>query len=46
MGQDVTEIRRVLKQARTAFEAGNFDEAVKLSDQILEMLSAAPMAAH
>jgi chromosome segregation ATPase len=37
-GLDVTEVRRILKQARTAFEAQNWDEAAKLSDDILGKL--------
>jgi len=43
-GQDVTEVRRILKQARAAFDAGNYDEAVKESDRILDMLRLAPVA--
>ncbi len=39
-GQDVTEVRKILKQARTAFEAQDWDEAAKLSDDILTRLSA------
>ncbi len=37
-GHDVTEVRRILKQARTAFEAQDWDEAARLSDQILGLL--------
>ena len=43
-GQDVTEVRRILKQARTAFENSNWEEAVRLSEQILEMLASTPAA--
>ena len=43
-GQDVTEVRRILKQARAAFDGGNYEEAVKDSDRILDMLRAAPLA--
>src|SRR5436190_1436501 len=36
-GQDVTEVRKILKNARTAFENQNWEEAVKLSEQIVCM---------
>src|SRR3989304_1356962 len=43
-GQDVTEVRRILKAARTAFEGQDWEEAVRLSDQILERLPPRPPA--
>jgi len=45
-GQDVAEVRRILKQARTAFENANWEEAVRLSGQILDMLASSPTASR
>ncbi|TLZ64022.1 MAG: hypothetical protein E6K16_04650 [Methanobacteriota archaeon] len=45
-GQDVTEVRRILKNARTAFENQNWEEAVKLSEQIVDMLASTPAASR
>ena len=45
-GNDVSEVRRILKQARTAFENQNWEEAVRLSDQIVEMLASLATASR
>ena len=45
-GQDVTEIRKILKDARAAFEEQNFDEAIRLSGKILDVLSSRPIVAR
>src|SRR3990170_469032 len=45
-GHDVTEVRRILKAARTAFEGQDWEEAVRLSDQILERLEPSPAASR
>ena len=45
-GQDVTEVRKILKNARTAFENQNWEEAVKLSEQIVGMLESTPGASR
>lgn len=42
-GRNVSEIRKTLKQARSAFEAGAYDTAVKLADEILKDLEATPL---
>jgi HEPN domain-containing protein len=39
----VSEIRKSLKQARAAFEAGDYDTAAKLAEEILRDLEAAPL---
>jgi hypothetical protein len=41
-GRNVSEIRKILKQARSAFEAGEYDTAVRLADEILKELETAP----
>ncbi len=43
-GVDVTEIREILREARTAFEAKNWEEAARLSDEILRRLAPRPAA--
>ena len=45
-GQDVTDVRKILKNARTAFENQNWEEAVRLSEQIVEMLASTPAASR
>jgi len=45
-GQDVTDVRKILKNARTAFENQNWEEAVRLSEQILVMLESTPPASR
>ena len=45
-GQDVTEVRKILKNARTAFENQNWEEAVKLSEQIVGMLESTAAASR
>lgn len=40
-GRNVSEIRKTLKQARAAFEAGDYDTATRLADEILKDLEAA-----
>ncbi len=42
-GRNVSEIRKTLKQARAAFEAGDYDTASRLADEILKDLEAAPL---
>ena len=42
-GRNVSEIRKTLKQARAAFEAGDYDMAARLADEILKELEAAPV---
>jgi ribosomal protein S20 len=42
-GRNVSEIRKSLKQARAAFEAGDYDTAAKLAEEILRDLEAAPL---
>ena len=42
-GRNVSEIRKTLKQARAAFEAGDYDSAAKLAQEILKDLEAVPL---
>ena len=42
-GRNVSEIRKTLKHARAAFEAGDYDTAAKLAEEILRDLEAAPL---
>ena len=42
-GRNVSEIRRALKQARAAFESGDYDTACRLADDILRELEAVPV---
>ena len=42
-GRNVSEIRKTLKQARAAFEAGDYDTAARLADDILRSLEAVPL---
>jgi|GEM_PF-7124221 len=43
-GRNVSEIRKALKLARGAFEAGDYEGAIRLADEILKELEAAPVA--
>lgn len=43
VGRNVSEIRKALKLARGAFEAGDYDNAVRLADEILKELEAVPL---
>jgi len=43
MGRNVSDIRKTLKQARAAFESGEYDTASKLAEEILRELEAAPL---
>ena len=43
-GRNVGEIRKALKMARSAFESGDYESAVRLADEILRELEAAPIA--
>ena len=42
-GRNVSEIRKTLKQARAAFEAGDYDTAARLADEILRNLETVPI---
>jgi len=42
-GRNVSEIRKVLKQARAAFEGGDYETATRLARDILRDLEAVPM---
>src|SRR6266508_3197660 len=42
-GRNVSEIRKALKQARAAFESGDYDTASRLADDILRELEAVPI---
>ena len=42
-GRNVSEIRKTLKQARAAFEGGDYETAARLADEILRELEAAPL---
>lgn len=42
-GRNVSEIRKSLKLARGAFEAGDYESAVRLADEILRELEAPPI---
>ncbi len=42
-GRNVSEIRKALKQARAAFESGDYDTASRLADDILRELEAVPL---
>lgn len=42
-GRNVSEIRKTLKQARAAFEGGDYDTASRLADDILRALEAVPL---
>ena len=39
-GRNVSEIRKALKQARAAFESGDYDTSARLADEILKELEA------
>jgi len=43
LGRNVSEIRKVLKQARAAFESGDYDTASRLAEEILRELEAIPL---
>src|SRR3989441_1117426 len=43
VGRNVSEIRKVLKQARAAFEGGDYETATRLARDILRDLEAVPM---
>src|SRR5919204_404859 len=42
-GRNVSEIRKTLKQARAAFEGGDYDTASRLAEEILRDLEAVPL---
>ncbi len=42
-GRNVSDIRKTLKQARSAFEAGAYDTASKLAEEILKELETTPL---
>ncbi len=42
LGRNVSEIRRMLKQSRAAFEGGDYDTASRLAEDILRGLGANP----
>src|SRR2546421_10437198 len=44
LGRNVSEIRKVLKQARAAFESGDYDTASRLAEEILRELQAIQLA--
>jgi len=44
LGRNVSEIRKVLKQARAAFESGDYDTASRLAEEILRELEAIQLA--
>ncbi|HKW43360.1 MAG TPA: hypothetical protein VJP06_04150, partial [Thermoplasmata archaeon] len=41
-GRNVSAIRKALKQARAAFESGDYDTASRLAEEILKELEAVP----
>src|SRR2546428_6592064 len=43
VGRNVSEIRKTLKQARAAFEGGDYETATRLARDILRDLEAVPM---
>src|SRR5437773_1017046 len=43
LGRNVSEIRKVLKQARAAFESGDYDTASRLAEETLRELEAIPL---
>src|SRR5207245_6509635 len=43
-GRNVSDIRKVLKQARAAFEGGDYETATRLASDILKDLEAVPLA--
>src|SRR2546426_11526851 len=43
VGRNVSEIRKALKQARAAFEGGDYETATRLARDILRDLEAVPM---
>src|SRR5438067_367866 len=44
LGRNVSDIRKVLKQARAAFESGEYDTASRLAEEILRELEAIALA--
>ena len=44
LGRNVSDIRKVLKQARAAFESGDYDTASRLAEEILRELEAIALA--
>ena len=43
LGRNVSDIRKTLKQARAAFESGDYDTASRLAEEILRELEAVPL---